>query len=124
MDTDHHDKVQRRHGYFQTHFLMERAHEWLTVGLASILRQAKDDHSKDMKNWLGYVGAWVGFVVEHHHIEETILFPFFQSHGFQVETELEQHKKIHDGIDKIQRLIQSTSTYDAAQLERLLRAWS
>ncbi|OZJ06756.1 hypothetical protein BZG36_00266 [Bifiguratus adelaidae] len=108
-------------GYFQIVYLMERAHDSLTAGLDSLLKQVLDDHSKDLANWLGYVGAWVTCVDHHHHAEETVLFPFFEAHGFHVTTELAQHQKLHQDLSKVQELLDAPSAYEFEKLESLLR---
>jgi hemerythrin-like domain-containing protein len=72
-------------GYFRIKFLMERAHETLLAGLDSVRRQADDDHSADLKNWLGYLGAWADSVSHHHKTEEKTLFPKFKSNGIEVD---------------------------------------
>jgi hypothetical protein len=71
-------------GYFRIKLLMERSHETLLLGLDNIKRQIDDDHTANLNNWLGYVGAWAQFVSYHHAVEEKAIFPSFKSHGIDV----------------------------------------
>lgn len=103
-------------------YTMSSVHEIIFRGLESIIKHLESDKDleSDLDNWLGYIGAWVHFVLHHHQGEEAYLFPALEKYGCKVDSELEQHEKIHQDVESISAAVESykgnRTLYDASKL--------
>ncbi|PSR83537.1 hypothetical protein PHLCEN_2v5691 [Hermanssonia centrifuga] len=87
-------------------FNMIRAHDTFKLGYEKIVTLLADPPQNDIKNFLGYCEAWALSVVDHHDSEELVVFPFLNQ-KMDFSREEEQHKVIHDTLEKLLAIIQS-----------------
>lgn len=57
---------------------MALVHNVIIRGYNSIYQQAPRIHQHDVRDFIGYCLAWNDMVLNHHHSEETILFPLLE----------------------------------------------
>ncbi|KAH8119475.1 hypothetical protein DFH11DRAFT_1565247 [Phellopilus nigrolimitatus] len=79
---------------------MIRAHDTFKLGHDIILKQLSAPPMDDIKNFMGYCKAWAVSIAGHHDSEEDCVFPMLNK-KMDFTGEAEQHKVIHDGLDKI-----------------------
>ncbi|THG99462.1 hypothetical protein EW026_g2899 [Hermanssonia centrifuga] len=94
-------------------FNMIRAHDTFKLGYDNIVKIIADPPAKDLKNFLGYCEAWAVSVEDHHDSEK---MDFSQ--------EEEQHKVIHEGLEKLLGLIHAAQAdhaqFKAAEIRELM----
>ncbi|KAF8574056.1 hypothetical protein K439DRAFT_1420908 [Ramaria rubella] len=104
-------------------FFMLLAHKSYQKGFESVLSHLDDPPLDDLKNFLGYCEACLLAISYHHHVEETVFFPF-ANQKLDFSHEMEQHKDIHAGLDRLIDTIQAAQTnhslFDAAQMKKMM----
>ncbi|GJJ11178.1 hypothetical protein Clacol_005410 [Clathrus columnatus] len=102
------------------------AHEMIKSGYNSILGHLENPPMNDLSNFLGYCAVWADIVEKHHGVEERFLFPLLGK-KLDFSHELEQHKPIHEGINKVVAFLKKAkvdhSKFDAAALRELMAAF-
>ncbi|KAK4096321.1 hypothetical protein N658DRAFT_436356 [Parathielavia hyrcaniae] len=89
---------------------MVHVHNMVIRGLNSIYLQAPHIQPADEKGFCQYILFWHTLLHSHHTGEETMLFPEVEKlTGVEglMETNVEQHKAFHDGIDSFKAYAES-----------------
>ncbi|KAF9457829.1 hypothetical protein BDZ94DRAFT_1336895 [Collybia nuda] len=98
--------------YALLHFNTIYAHQTYKYGYDTILSHLKSPPLDDLQNFLGYCEAWA-MAIEVHHDSE-----------MDFSGEIEQHKVIHDTLDKILATIYDARTdlskFDATKMNALM----
>ncbi|KAF9469573.1 hypothetical protein BDZ94DRAFT_1151020 [Collybia nuda] len=109
--------------YALLHFNMIHAHQTYKRGYDIILSHLKNPPLYDLQNFLGYCEAWAVSIEVHHDSEEKVVFPFLNQ-KMDFSGEIEQHKAIHDTLDKILATIHDARTdpskFDATKMNALM----
>ncbi|KAG5636307.1 hypothetical protein H0H81_008478 [Sphagnurus paluster] len=102
---------------------MVHAHDTFKLGYSTILTHLEAPPKNDLKNFLGYCQAWALSIESHHNSEEEVVFPFLNQ-KMDFTGEAEQHKVIHENLDRILAMIAEAngdhSKFDAAKLKALM----
>ena len=85
-------------------------------GINSIFNQAPHIHKdEDIADFLFFVRSWANWVADHHHLEETIMFPSFEKvmdkPGF-LQANIEQHHAFEPGLKQLQAFANNTIPKD------------
>ena len=84
---------------------MAFAHNAMIRGINSIFNQAPYIHKdEDIADFLFFVRSWANWVGDHHHLEETLMFPSFEKvmdkPGF-LQANIEQHHAFEPGLKQL-----------------------
>lgn len=95
---------------------MAFAHNAMIRGINSIYNQAPYVHkAKDITNFLFFVRSWANWVGDHHHLEETLMFPGFEEvmgkPGF-LKANVDQHHSFEPGLKKLEAFAIHTKAED------------
>lgn len=99
-------------------------------GFNAISLQAHHIPSKDAADFLFFVGAWCEWILDHHKLEETILFPGFANvEGVSkgaLEENVEQHHAFSSGLQDLSDYARNTAAedYDSKELMALIDAFA
>lgn len=109
--------------YQQLQWTMIVAHETVKNGFNSIYGHLENPPMNDLGNFLSYCTVWTDIVEKHHGVEERFLFVELQK-KLDFSTELEQHKEIHEKLDKVVASLREAkadhSKFDAPALRELM----
>ncbi|KAK9366117.1 hypothetical protein V1509DRAFT_307047 [Lipomyces kononenkoae] len=104
-------------------FIMTRLHHVLETGFSNILDLLHNPPTDDLDNFLGYCDAWATSLLSHHDAEENTLFPILNT-KLDFSQEQEQHKEMHDSIEKFSAYIRAAradnTKFDAKLLLQVL----
>ncbi|KAH8893030.1 hypothetical protein GQ53DRAFT_745945 [Thozetella sp. PMI_491] len=84
---------------------MAVVHNIFLRGMNSIYNQAPWVKPNDVQTFLRYIIVWCEFLAAHHDGEEDNIFPYIdKACGMPglMDTNREQHKAFHDGVEKLQ----------------------
>jgi hypothetical protein len=101
---------------------MAFAHNAMLRGLNAIYLQAPHVPAADAADFLFFVGAWCAWVLDHHVLEETRMFPGFAAvrgvRPGQLSHNVEQHHLFSGGLEALQAYAASApaAEYDGAKL--------
>jgi hemerythrin-like domain-containing protein len=107
---------------------MAFAHNAMLRGLNAIYLQALNISTKDTSDFLFFIGAWCGWVLHHHTIEEEKMFPSFESvagvHSLQAN--VDQHYAFSTGLKTLEKYASTTSpdTYDGTHVREVIDSFS
>lgn len=105
---------------------MAFAHNAMLRGINSIYLQAPHVHQpKDIADLLFLVKSWSTWVSHHHLLEETQMFPGFESVAGQkglLDGNVEQHHSFEPGLKKLQSYAVDTKSneYDGKHLQAII----
>jgi hypothetical protein len=92
---------------------MAFAHNAMLRGLNALYLQAPNISSNEVSDFLFFAASWSAWVLHHHTIEESYMFPAFQSvsgvtPGMLQDT-IEQHYAFADGLEKLHKYSTTTT---------------
>jgi len=95
---------------------MAFAHNAMIRGINSIFNQAPHmKATEDIADFLFFVRSWVNWVADHHHLEETMMFPSFakimDKAGF-LQANIEKHHAFAPGLKQLQAFAIDTNPKD------------
>lgn len=109
------------------HVDMALIHNVIIRGLNSCWVNAPLVKPKDEQAFAGYVLTLTVLIGDHHHGEETIIFPFLQT-KFDMGDNINQHAAFHDGIEAFKKYIldvkNKSEKYNAEKTRTLLKAFA
>ncbi|KAF8240911.1 hypothetical protein L208DRAFT_1420317 [Tricholoma matsutake] len=91
------------------HYNMVHTHDTFKRGCDIILSHLQAPPKDDLKNFLGYCGAWATAIEHHHDAEEAIVFPFLNT-KMDFSGETEQHRVIHYSLEDLHTMIKEAQT--------------
>lgn len=95
---------------------MAFAHSAMIRGINSIFNQAPHVHkTEDIADFLFFVKSWVDWVGDHHHLEETLMFPSFEkvmNKPGSLQANIEQHFAFEPGLKQLQAFANDTKPID------------
>jgi hemerythrin-like domain-containing protein len=95
---------------------MALAHNMFIRALNSVYLQAPVIREpEDVSDLFIYCNTWISMIEHHHKLEETHLFSSIETSSHDpkiVATEREQHRAIHEGLDRLQKYIDETAPED------------
>ena len=106
---------------------MALIHNVFIRGMNSIWRNAPLVKPGDEIAFAGYCLCCMTLIHDHHHGEETILFPFFQT-KLDMSHNVEQHESFHAGMDAFEQYMNQVfnrkDKYDGEKTRALLKAFA
>ncbi|KAG6901359.1 hypothetical protein C0995_012972 [Termitomyces sp. Mi166 len=109
--------------YALLQYNMIHAHDTYKLGYDTILSHLGSPPKDDLKNFLGYCGAWALSIESHHASEEEVVFPFLNQ-KMDFSGEKMQHELIHASLDRILGLIVAAQAdpakFDAVALKNMM----
>ncbi|KAI9783036.1 MAG: hypothetical protein M1816_001613 [Peltula sp. TS41687] len=110
---------------------MALSHNSFIRGFNSIYQQAPRITVSDSKDFIGYCLAWHACVDEHHHYEETKLFPAIEAAVGEegiLDGEVEEHAAFHKGLEAFKtylvNLADHESDFSSAKLIAIMNSFS
>jgi hypothetical protein len=106
---------------------MALVHNVFLRGLNSIILQGPNVRKEqDVIDFFLYCETWILIVEHHHEIEETHFFVDLEKLHQDLDVERDQHKQIHDGLDKFEAYIKNTSpkSYEWTDLKAILDSFT
>lgn len=102
-------------------------HNVFIRAMNSIWRNAPLVKPEDEHAFAGYSLCFLAAVHDHHHGEESIIFPFFQT-KLDMAHNREQHEALHAGMDVLEEYMNQvfigTEKYDGEKTRELLKAFA
>ncbi|KAF7336752.1 Hemerythrin domain-containing protein [Mycena venus] len=109
---------------------MSIAHNMFIRGINAIYAQAEGINEEQVKPFTFFCVAFLGMLHHHHQIEETLLFPFFETKlGLHtMDHNVEQHHAFMDGLDDLETYLKGvqsgTETYSGKTIIQKLDAFA
>lgn len=105
---------------------MSLIHNVIIRGLNSIWINAPLVKKEDEVAFAGYTLAWIELLDHHHHGEETIIFPFFQT-KLDMTPNVDQHAAFLDHVnalkDYMQKVFEGKAEYDSDKTRELVHSF-
>ncbi|KAF8892978.1 hypothetical protein BD779DRAFT_1134734 [Infundibulicybe gibba] len=106
---------------------MTLIHNTFIRGLNSIHEKAGLVRPADVPAFMGYITSLTTAIHEHHHGEETIIFPFLQTKLDKMKDNLKQHERFSGGVNELENYAKRVSVkkeqYDAQKVKSLIEAF-
>ncbi|KIM41577.1 hypothetical protein M413DRAFT_151442 [Hebeloma cylindrosporum] len=106
---------------------MSLIHNVFIRGLNSIWRNAPLVKPNDVGAFAGYSLTCMNAIQQHHHGEETLIFPYLQT-KLDMAHNIEQHEGFHAGMDAFEEYMKKVQTneetFDAEKTRELLKAFA
>jgi hemerythrin-like domain-containing protein len=105
---------------------MCQVHNALFRGLNVIYNQAQEvekrGSAQDIEDFVAYTSLMVEMIHHHHGVEEKYFFPEFEKiHEGVMSVNIEQHKPIHEAVDKLLEYVESAQKDKSFQSQKLLQ---
>ncbi|CAG8442476.1 5657_t:CDS:2 [Acaulospora colombiana] len=98
-------------------------HETLRSGMDQILNNAPNVCKTDVRNFIGYINAFISHLMSHHGHEEHIIFPAV-TQKISVNEFIEDHKKldklVHSLSDYTKKVSEKKVSYESAKIVELM----
>ena len=105
---------------------MAFAHNCMLRGLNAIYLQALHISSEDVKDFQFFIASWADWVLHHHVIEESEMFPAFEAvpgvTPGSLQHNIEQHHEFSDGLSALRKYASeaSAAAYSGAHVRSLI----
>ncbi|KAF2188482.1 hypothetical protein K469DRAFT_748294 [Zopfia rhizophila CBS 207.26] len=109
---------------------MAFAHNAMLRGLNALYLQAPHIPVADASDFLFFTASWAAWVMHHHTIEESSMFPFFESVSGvtpdALQHNISQHHAFADGLAALHTYATSTSAsnYSGARVRELIESFA
>ena len=109
---------------------MAFAHNAMLRGLNAIYLQAPQIPPADAADFLFFVGSWGDWVLHHHQLEETMMFPGFEQipgiRPGQLRDNVEQHLTFSTGLKVLKEYAKDTAqaAYDGSEIRKIIDSFS
>jgi hypothetical protein len=105
---------------------MSQVHNALFRGLNAIYNQAQEvekrGSAQDIEDYLTYTSLMITIIHHHHGVEERYFFPEFEKiHEGVMSVNIEQHKPIHEAVEKLLEYVESAQKDKSFQSQKLLQ---
>ncbi|KAJ7455305.1 hypothetical protein B0H11DRAFT_2067585 [Mycena galericulata] len=109
---------------------MSISHNMFIRGINAIYAQAEGIQEAQVKPFTFFCISFLGMLHHHHQIEETLLFPFFETKlGLHsMDHNVEQHHAFMNGLDDLENYLKEvqagTATYEGAKIIEKLNSFT
>ncbi|KAF8337554.1 uncharacterized protein EI90DRAFT_3119007 [Cantharellus anzutake] len=96
-----HTKGPVRRGFDKPRWEMSNLHTIILTGLKSVYEKALTVPEEKHRAFVGYCLQWVGYIINHHWIEENLYFTHFPESFTQTQTIFSEHQTFHAKIEEM-----------------------